>query len=335
MLTLRNNTILLWIFLPVAFFFTVICSVMYGATSYPVTTVWNGVFHPDLNNMDHLIIRTSRIPRVLGALLVGLFIAISGALMQGMTRNYLASPSIMGVADGSVFVITISMIFLPSVSPFAMIVYSFVGSILGLLFVFGIAKLIPNGLSPISLAIIGTILGMFLNGVSQALATYYQVSQNISFWYNTRLHQIDPVIIKWAIPFAVCGLILAVMVSKSITAISLGDEVAQGLGINLMKIKLLTILSVALLTGISVAMVGKVTFIGLVIPHIARFIVGEDYKKIVFFAGILGAFFFAWADLASRAINPPFETPVGVVTALVGVPFFLYLIRRRGGERHA
>lgn len=327
--------ILLGLFLPAAAILTIFCSAMYGATTYSIQTVWDAIFHADLTNTDHLVIRTSRIPRVLGALLVGLFIAISGALMQGMTRNYLASPSIMGVSDGSVFVITISMIFLPSLTPFTMIVYSFVGSILGLAFVFGVARLIPNGLSPISLAIIGTILGMFLNGISQALATYYQVSQNISFWYNARLHQLDPLIIKWAIPFAVLGLVLAFMVSRSVTAMSLGEEVAQGLGINLLRAKVLTVVSVALLTGISVAMVGKITFIGLIIPHIARFLVGEDYRRITVCAGILGAFFLAWADLVSRAVNPPFETPVGVVTAMVGVPFFLYLIRKKGGERHA
>lgn len=331
----RNNTVLLLLIVPLAFIMTIVCSVMYGATTYELSTIWNAFFHADLSNMDHLIIRSSRIPRVLGAFLVGLFIAVSGALMQGMTRNYLASPSIMGVTDGSVFVITLSMIFMPDVTPFTLIIFSFVGSILGLLFVFGVASLIPNGLSPISLAIIGTILGMFLNGVSQALATYFQVSQNISFWYNTRLHQIDPSVIKWAIPFVLIGLFIALSVSKSITAISLGDDVAQGLGIDLMKIKVLTIVSVGLLTGVSVAMVGKVTFIGLIIPHIARFIVGEDFKRIIFFAGLLGAFFLAWADIVSRLINPPFETPVGVVTALVGVPFFLYLISVKGGKQNA
>lgn len=332
---IRNKPTLLLIVIPPALIVTMICSVMYGATTYDVSTVWRAMFHADFSNMDHLIIRNSRIPRVVGALLVGLFIAISGVLMQGMTRNFLASPSIMGVSDGSIFVITLSMIFMPNATPLTLILYSFVGSILGLLFVFGVANLIPNGLSPISLAIIGTILGMFLNGVSQALATYFQVSQNISYWYNSRLHEIDPIIIKWSIPFALIGLIIAWIVSKSITAISLGDEVAQGLGIDLLKIKLLTILSVALLTGISVAMVGKITFIGLIIPHIARFLVGEDYKRIIFFAGVLGAFFLAWADIASRLINPPFETPVGVMTALVGVPFFLYLIRIKGGKQHA
>ncbi|QTD41850.1 iron ABC transporter permease [Sporosarcina sp. Te-1] len=332
---MRKNPILLLPIILVLFIITIICSIMYGATTYHLSTVWHALFHTDMTNMDHLIIRTSRLPRVIGALLVGLFIAVSGALMQGMTRNYLASPSIMGVSDGSVFVITISMIFMPNGSPFAMIIYSFIGSILGLLFVLGVARLIPNGMSPISLAIIGTILGMFLNGVSQALSTYYQVSQNISFWYNTRLHQIDPIVIKWAIPFAVIGLLIAWFVGKSITAVSLGDEVAQGLGINLLKVKLLTILSVALLTGVSVAMVGKITFIGLVIPHIARFLVGEDYKRVIFFAGLLGALLLAWADIFSRAINPPFETPVGVVTALIGVPFFLYLIKVKGGNQHA
>ncbi|MFJ7736539.1 FecCD family ABC transporter permease [Lysinibacillus sp. NPDC097287] len=332
---IRQNKILIALFLLSLFIITIACSTMYGATNYSVSTIWKAFVHFDPTNMDHLIIRSSRIPRVLGALLVGAFIAISGALMQGMTRNYLASPDIMGVTDGSVFIITISMIFLPNLQPLTLIFFSFVGSIIGVAFVFGIAKIIPGGLTPISLVIIGTILGMFLNGISQALATYFQVSQNISFWYNTRLHQIDPVMIQWAVPFAIIGLVIALYVAKSVTAISLGDEVAQGLGINIVVMKVLTLVSVALLTGVSVALVGKVTFIGLVIPHITRFLIGEDYKRIIPFAGLFGALFFAWADVLSRAINPPFETPVGVITALVGVPYFLYLIRIKGGKQHA
>ena len=332
---IRQNKILIALFLLSLFIITIVCSTMYGATNYSVSTIWKSFVHFDSTNMEHLIIRSSRIPRVLGALLVGAFIAISGALMQGMTRNYLASPDIMGVTDGSVFIITISMIFLPNLQPLTLILFSFVGSILGVAFVFGIAKIIPGGLTPISLVIIGTILGMFLSGVSQALATYFQVSQNISFWYNTRLHQIDPVMIQWAVPLAIIGLVIALYVSKSVTAISLGDEVAQGLGINIVVMKVLTLVSVALLTGVSVALVGKVTFIGLVIPHISRFLIGEDYKRIIPYAGLFGALFFAWADILSRAINPPFETPVGVITALVGVPYFLYLIRIKGGKQHA
>ncbi|MEK4425205.1 FecCD family ABC transporter permease [Solibacillus sp. FSL K6-1523] len=332
---IRQNKILIALFLLSLFIITIACSTMYGATNYSVSTIWKAFVHFDSTNMEHLIIRSSRIPRVLGALLVGAFVAISGALMQGMTRNYLASPDIMGVTDGSVFIITISMIFLPNLQPLTLIFFSFVGSILGVAFVFGIAKIIPGGLTPISLVIIGTILGMFLSGVSQALATYFQVSQNISFWYNTRLHQIDLIMIQWAMPLAIIGFVIALYVAKSVTAISLGDEVAQGLGINIVVMKVLTLVSVALLTGISVALVGKVTFIGLVIPHITRFLIGEDYRRIIPYAGLFGALFFAWADILSRAVNPPFETPVGVITALVGVPYFLYLIRIRGGKQYA
>ncbi|WP_313235059.1 FecCD family ABC transporter permease [Sporosarcina ureae] len=331
----RKNKIVLILFLLILFIVTITYSIMYGASRYSVFTIWQALVHFDQTNMEHLIIRSSRISRVLGALLIGAFIAISGALMQGMTRNYLASPGIMGVTDGSVFVITLSMIFLPNVQPATLLIFSFIGSLMGAVFVFGVAKLVPGGMSPLSLVIIGTILGMFLNGVSQALATYFQISQNISFWYNTRLHQIDPVMLQWSVPLAIIGLFLAFYVSKSITAISLGDEVAQGLGINLVVMKTLTLVSVALLTGVSVALVGKVTFIGLIIPHITRFLVGEDYKKIVLYAGLFGALFFAWADIVSRLINPPFETPVGVITALVGVPFFLYLIQTKGGKRFA
>ncbi len=252
--------------------------------------------------------------------------------MQGLLRNYLASPSIMGVSDGSVFVITLCVILLPGASSKTLIIFSLIGSALGAILVFSIARLLPNGMSPLTLAILGTIIGTFLSGISQALATYYQVSQNISFWYNARLHQMDPTLIKWTIPFAIAGLVLAAAVSRSITTVALGEEVAQGLGINLVLMKVLTMLSVVILTGISVAMAGKIAFIGLVVPHITRFLVGQNYRKIIFYAAIIGALFLAWSDVISRFLNYPFETPIGVVTALVGVPYFLYLIKTRGGK---
>ncbi|MBU5266722.1 FecCD family ABC transporter permease [Virgibacillus proomii] len=311
---------------------TIFVSLSYGSTSIKLMTVWDAFVRFDADNMEHLVIQTARLPRVIGALLIGAFLAISGALMQGMTRNYLASPSIMGVADGSVFVITLCMIFLPDASTMALIVFSLIGSALGAFLVFMTARLLPDGMTPLTLAIIGTILGTFLNGISQALATYFQVSQHISFWYNARLHQMDPVVIKWVIPFAIIGLLLAFFVANFISAIVLGEEVALGLGVNLMVIKSLTMLSVVILTGVSVAMAGKIAFIGLIIPHITRFLIGQDYRKIIPFAGIFGGLFLAWSDIISRFMNHPFETPIGVVTALFGVPYFLYLIKTKGGR---
>ncbi|MFP3391592.1 FecCD family ABC transporter permease [Brevibacillus sp. SIMBA_040] len=319
---------------PVVAVLLITLSVLYGAKNISAETVWDAIIRFDDANVDHQIIMTSRLPRVIGAMLIGMFLAVSGALMQGMTRNYLASPSIMGVSDGSVFAVTMCMVFLPSTQSVSLIAISLIGSALGAVLVFGIARFIPNGLSPVKLAILGTIIGLFLNGCADAIATYYQISQNLSFWYNARLNQMDPELIKLSIPFAIVGLVLAMALSKSITVLSLGDEISAGLGQRTALVKGLTMLAVVILTGISVALAGKIAFVGLIVPHIARFLVGVDYRWIVPVSGVLGGLFLAFCDILSRFVNYPFETPIGVVTALFGVPFFLYLIRTRGGGKN-
>ncbi|MDM5155914.1 iron ABC transporter permease [Bacillus sp. DX1.1] len=320
---------------PIFILLTIMLSILYGAKNIDFETAWNALFHFDSGNVNHNIIITSRLPRVVGALLVGAFLAISGALMQGMTRNYLASPSIMGVTDGSAFVITICMVFLPGMSSVGMILCSMLGSALGAGIVFGFGSLLRNGLSPVRLAIIGTVIGTFLSSISAAIASYFQVSQNISFWYNAKLHQVDPNILKLAIPFGLAGIILALLISKSITILSLGEEVSINLGQRTKLVKAAAIISVVFLTGTAVALVGKIGFVGLIIPHVTRFLIGVDYKWIVPCAGVIGGVFLALCDVLSRFVNYPFETPIGIVTSLIGIPFFLYLIRTRGGEKHA
>jgi iron complex transport system permease protein len=309
---------------------------MYGAKSIHPSTVWHAIFHFDEGDVNHQIIMHSRLPRAIGALLIGAFLAISGALMQGMTRNYLASPSIMGVSDGSAFVITCCMIWMPGgASSLEMIAFSMVGSAVGVAIVFGLASLLPQGMSPVNMAVIGLIVGTFLSGVSAALASYFQISQNVSFWYNARMHLMSPDMVKWAIPLGVIGILLALSISKSVTVLSLGEDISKGLGQRTMLVKLITTLSVVILSGISVALAGKIGFIGLIIPHIARYFVGLDYRRIVPVAGVMGALFLSLSDVMSRFLNYPFETPIGVVTSLFGVPFFLYLIRKKGGGNHA
>ncbi|MGX5520074.1 FecCD family ABC transporter permease [Bacillus toyonensis] len=320
---------------PILILATVILSILYGAKSIDAETVWNALFHFDSSDVNHNIIITSRLPRVVAALLVGAFLAISGALMQGMTRNYLASPSIMGVTDGAAFVITLCMIFLPGMSSIGMVLCSMIGSALGAGIVFGFGSLLQNGLSPVRLAIIGTVIGTFLSSVSAAMASYFQISQNVSFWFNAKLDQVDPNIIKITIPFGIIGIVLALLIAKSITILSLGEEVSINLGQRTKLVKAMAILSVIFLTGTAVALVGKVGFVGLIIPHITRFIIGVDYKWILPCAGVIGGVFLALCDVLSRFVNYPFETPIGVVTSLIGISFFLYLIRTRGGERHA
>lgn len=144
-----------------------------------------------------------------------------------------------------------------------------------------------------------------------------------------------PELVKVAIPFGIVGLILAVAISKSVTVLSLGEDISRGLGQRTVLVKVIATLAVVMLTGISVALAGKIAFVGLIVPHITRFLVGINYRRIVPAAGVLGAIFLGLSDVLSRFLNYPFETPIGVVTSLIGVPFFLYLIRKRGGGKHA
>jgi len=307
-------------------------SILYGTKDISTITVWNSIFYFDANNIDHQIIRTSRIPRTLAVILVGAFLAVAGAVMQGITRNYLASPSLMGVNDGSAFVITLAIVFFPGLPNYQMILLSMLGSCIGAGLVFGFGSLIRNGLSPVRLAIIGTVIGTFLSSIATAVAMYYQVSQTISSWYNTKVHTVDLNMLFLSIPFGLVGLLLAIMSARAITISSLGEDIAVGLGQKTKVIRLISMFSVVCLTGTAVALVGKIAFVGLVIPHITRFIVGVDYRHIIPCSLFLGALFLSLCDLVSRYINFPYETPIGVVTALIGVPFFLFLIRKFGGE---
>lgn len=320
---------------PVFIVLAIVLSVLYGAKDISALTVWQAITQFDANNVDHNIITTSRLPRVIAALLVGAFLAVAGSVMQGITRNYLASPSIMGVNDGSAFVITLAMVFFPGLPNYQMILLSMVGSAIGAGLVFGFGSLIKGGLSPVRLAIIGTVIGTFLSSMASAVAMYFQVSQSVSVWYNAKIHTVNPDMLLLSIPFGLVGLILALSIAKSVTISSLGEDIAVNLGQRTKWVKVISILSVVCLTGTAVALVGKIAFVGLVIPHITRFIVGVDYRFVIPCSAVMGAVFLAFCDIISRFINFPFETPVGVVTAIIGVPFFLYLIRTRGGEQRA
>ena len=298
-------------------------------------TVFQVVLHYDATNTDHQVIVYKRLPRLMGAILIGASLAVSGALMQGVTRNYLASPSIMGVTDGSLLMVTSVMVLFSGVSSFMMIGSSILGSAIASLIVFGIAASLPQGFSPVRLAILGTIIGTFFGSIAQAMALYFQVSQDVGFWYSARLHQMDLALVASVAPFILAGILFAMCLSRQITALALGDEVSAGLGQRTGLIKGLAFLAVVVLTGIAVALAGRIAFVGLAVPHIARFIVGHDYKKIIPFSAVLGGLFLAFSDVVSRMVNFPFETPVGVVTAIFGVPFLLYLIKTRGGKRFA
>lgn len=321
--------------MPILLVVVTIMSISLGTKSIPLETVIEAIIHYDKDNVDHQIVWTGRVPRALAVLFVGAFLAAAGALMQGVTRNFLASPSIMGVTDGSAFFITMAFVFVPGISSFNLVLLSMLGSLFGGALVFGFASIIKNGLSPVRLAIIGTVIGTFISSIGTAIAMYHQISQTITMWYNSKVHMVEMDLIYLCVPIGMIGLLLSVLLARAVTITALGEEVAMGLGQNTRAVKVLSMLAVAILTGTAVALVGKIAFVGLVVPHIVRMLMGVDYRIIIPCSAVMGAFFLAACDLIGRYINFPFETPIGVVTALIGVPFFLYLIRRKGGEKYA
>ena len=321
--------------MPILIVIVTILSISMGTKSIPVETIIEAIIHYDEDNIDHQIIWSGRVPRALAVLFVGAFLAAAGALMQGVTRNFLASPSIMGVTDGSAFFITMAFVFLPGLSSFNLVLLSMLGSLFGGALVFGFASIIKNGLSPVRLAIIGTVIGTFISSIGTAIAMYYQISQTVTMWYNSKVHMVEMELVYLCVPIGLIGLILTIVLARAVTITALGEDVAVGLGQNTRTVKILSMLAVAILTGTAVALVGKIAFVGLVVPHIVRMLMGVDYRVIIPCSAVMGAFFLAACDLISRYINFPYETPIGVITAIIGVPFFLYLIRRKGGEKYA
>jgi iron complex transport system permease protein len=326
--SLKGTAILVFGF--IALIISIGASIAYGAADIKLETVWQAITQFDSEVAAHQIIQEIRFPRALGATLVGAFLAVSGAVMQGLTRNPLASPSIMGVTDGAALALVITLAFLPGISYMGLSVASFIGAGVGVTLVLMIGSFSKGGLTPVKLALAGVAVGSMLSAISSAIALHTQVAKSMSFWYAGGLTSTNWNSIQVLVLAGVAGLLLAMYISKSITILSLGEEVSKGLGQNTVLIKALGVVVVLLLTGAAVSVAGAVGFIGLVIPHITRFLIGSDYRWIIPISALLGGLLLNMSDIAARMVNAPFETPVGAITAVIGVPFFLYLAR---GER--
>jgi iron complex transport system permease protein len=303
-------------------------SISIGAADINLRTVWDSVFAFDSSLKHHLIIRELRMPRAMAACLVGACLGTAGAIMQGMTRNPLASPSIMGVNAGAAFALALTLAFFPGATLNLVIVFSILGAAVGAILVYGIGSVAPGGLTPLRLVLAGAAVTALLGALTTGIVIFYEIYQDIVFFYaggvtGARWIHVRPLII-WSL----AGLAGAIILSRSITILNLGDEVAAGLGLRPNLIKAAGSIVVVMLAGAAVAIAGPVGFIGLVIPHIARFLVGVDYRFVIPTSAAMGALLLCLADIGARLVHPTREMPLGMVTALIGVPFFLFLIRR-------
>ncbi|WP_246427726.1 FecCD family ABC transporter permease [Paenibacillus phyllosphaerae] len=307
-------------------------AVSFGAKELTLGTVWTAVFRYDASLTTHQIIHGLRLPRVLAAALVGAAFAVAGALMQGVTRNPLADPGILGVNAGAMLIVAVSFAFYPNLPYSALIVLAFSGAVLSTIVIFLLASNGPGMLTPMRLTVAGAVVAALLHSLTTGIAIYFDLSQDLAYWYAGGVAGVKWFQIKLLAPVILVTIIWALALGRPVSLMALGDEVAANLGVKTKRIRLLAMAAALLLAGTAVSAVGPIGFIGLVIPHIARKLVGTDYRFIIPISALLGAVLLVIADLAARTIDPPKELAIGVMVALVGVPFFLYLARsqRRG-----
>lgn len=307
-------------------------SLTVGARHIPLPTIWKALVNYDPSQVDELLVQTLRVPRLLLAVACGISFGVAGALMQGITNNPMASPSIMGVNSGAALGLAVAMILLPDSSLNVAVLFAFGGAALATVIIMALANRNGSRMSPVFLALAGTAVSAVLLAITQALVVYFDVAQDLSYWTAGGISgvRMPQVLLLW--PWTLIDVVMAVSLSKSVTLLSFGEEMAIGLGGHMGRIRFLAGVAVLILCGSAVAIAGPIGFVGLVTPHMARQLVGIDYRKVIPITALLGAILLVGADLVVRSVAAPFEIPLGAITALIGVPFFLYLANRKGAR---
>ncbi|MGX7204002.1 FecCD family ABC transporter permease [Enterococcus pingfangensis] len=318
-------------FFPIVFILllaAMVLSLRYGAVTSKWTDVSQALLHFDPNDQGEQLIRYLRLPRMLGAVLVGAAFAISGALIQGITSNPIADSGLLGINSGAGLGLALIFAIDANPSPSVGVLGSFLGASVSILLIYFVSKRVSFGLSPIRIVLLGAALSSFFAAISQSISLLFDLNQDMTFWFvggtaNLTWNQLQTIF-----PLILLGIIGACLISPQVTLLSMGDETAISLGKNPSRIRQLSMLFVLLLAGSSVALVGTISFIGLMVPHIVRFFVGHDYRYVIAASGFFGALFFVVADIVSRLVAPPLETPTGVIITIIGVPFLLLQIRK-------
>ncbi|MCP1092704.1 iron ABC transporter permease [Bacillaceae bacterium OS4b] len=308
--------------------FLLCSSIVYGYTD----TTWKMAIDAftDFNGTnEHIVIQSVRLPRALIASAIGASLAISGVLMQTLTKNPLASPDIFGVNAGAgLAVVTGVTVFgISNLQVFTWL--SFLGAAIATISIYLIGSMGRGGLTPMKLTLAGAAMTAMVASLTQGLLVSNEaLLEQVLFWLAGSVsgRSLDNLVA--VLPYLVAGWGLALIMSGKMNVLSMGEDVAKGLGLNIAFLKLVLGLAIILLAGGSVAVAGPIGFIGIVVPHLTRSIVGIDHRWLIPFSGLFGAVLLIAADVISRYILMPREVPVGVMTAIIGTPFFIYIARK-------
>ncbi|MCZ0756939.1 FecCD family ABC transporter permease [Anoxybacillus sp. J5B_2022] len=305
-------------------------ALIFGAVDTTIRDVWIAITSHTKEERA-LMIWELRIPREIAAAFVGAALSISGAVMQGMTRNPLADPGLLGLTAGANAALAITLAFFPAANYLLITMACLVGAAIGSMVVFGIGAVKKGGFSPLRIVLAGSAVSMFLYAVAEGISLYFKISKDVSMWTAGGMSGTTWKQLQMITPFLVVGAVIAFFFARQLTVLSLNEEVAIGLGQKTIQVKTMLFIAVLLLAGASVALAGNMTFVGLMIPHIVRAIVGTDYRFILPMSATVGGAFMLLADTLGRTINAPYETPVAAIVAVMGLPFFLFIVHKKGG----
>ncbi|MFD5557994.1 iron chelate uptake ABC transporter family permease subunit [Streptomyces sp. NPDC127068] len=308
---------------------TMVLSLAFGAKSIPVADVWNALTAYD-GSEDAFIVRDLRVPRAFLALAVGAALGVSGALIQALTRNPLADPGILGVNAGAAFAVTMGIAFLGLTSTGQYLGMSFLGAVVVTTLVYVLGSAGRAGATPVKLTLVGVALSAVLAGISATVTLLRpDVFDAMRGWAAGSLGARGWDVFWTVLPFIGAGLLLALLAARPLNAIALGDDLARSLGAGIGRTRVLTVVAVTLLAGAATGAAGPIGFVGLMVPHVVRWFVGPDQRWIIPYTLVHAPILLLVSDTVGRVVLTPQELQVGIVTAFIGAPVLILLVRRK------
>ncbi|ACG62951.1 ferrichrome transport system permease protein FhuB [Streptococcus equi subsp. zooepidemicus MGCS10565] len=317
-------------FISLTLVLAIYCSLRFGAVSLSHQELFHILLGKHGLGQKASIIWDIRLPRLILAALVGAALAVSGAIMQGITRNPIAEPGLLGINSGAGLALVIGYAFFPHLHYSIIILLSLLGSLLATLLILSLAYQTRKGYTQMRLILAGAMISMLLSAIGQGITTYCHLANAIIGWQAGGLIGVNWQMVSYVAPLIICGLVLSYLLAYHLTILSLSQEQAKALGQRTFLISLIFIGLVLLLSSAAVAVAGSISFVGLIIPHAITLVTAKDYRWILPLATLLGASFMLWVDFACRNINPPYETPLSALISFIGLPCFLWLVRKGG-----
>jgi len=298
-----------------------------GAKQIPISTVVESIFRYR-EEMDLMLVRDARLPRAIASVLVGGMLALTGAAMQGITRNPIAEPTILGMSQGATLAVAVATVFFAVGGGSAQVMISMIGALFSGGFVLLVSLHTSSKMNLSRLLLAGTAASTFMLSLASTVALIGNRSQEMAFWIAGGFGNTNWAEVRLLLGYGMICSVLLLSLAGRINIVNLGEEVAIGLGVRPAVVRFVAILLMIPICAVCVSISGNITFVGLFIPHIIRRIVGSDYRRIMPLSFLYGGALMVWADILARQVNAPYEIPIGLFTAIIGVPFFLFLVRK-------